>query len=142
MVDLWGSTGPNRDPKYGPDSLQQVFSSTKAVAAVCMACLVDRGFLDYDALVSKYWPEFGTNGREDLKVKDVLRYGGEKSDIRLLRVPSPFRHEAGMPYFRKTIKVGDLLPPELKKNAVGKIIEEEESPVSVKRCNIASMCSS
>ncbi|VDM80563.1 unnamed protein product [Strongylus vulgaris] len=33
------------------------FSTTKAVAAVCIALLADRGRLRYDDLVSKHWPE-------------------------------------------------------------------------------------
>ena len=56
VVDLWGSHGTNRDENYGPDSLQNIFSSGKSVASICMACLVDRGLLDYNATVLKYWP--------------------------------------------------------------------------------------
>ena len=56
VVDLWGSHGPNRDANYGPDSLQNIFSSGKSVASVCMARLVDKGLLDYNEKVSKYWP--------------------------------------------------------------------------------------
>ena len=56
VVDLWGSHGLNRDANYGPDSLQNVFSSGKSVASICMARLVDKGLLDYNETVSKYWP--------------------------------------------------------------------------------------
>ena len=56
VVDLWGSHGPNKDANYGPDSLQNIFSSGKSVASVCMARLVDKGLLDYNEKVSKYWP--------------------------------------------------------------------------------------
>ena len=56
VVDLWGSHGPNRDANYGPDSLQNIFSSGKSVASICMARLVDKGLLDYNEKVSKYWP--------------------------------------------------------------------------------------
>ena len=56
VVDLWGSHGPHRDANYGPDSLQNIFSSGKSVASVCMARLVDKGLLDYNEKVSKYWP--------------------------------------------------------------------------------------
>ena len=45
-----------RDPNYGPDSLQPVFSSGKSVAAICMACLIDRGLLNYNDRVSRHWP--------------------------------------------------------------------------------------
>jgi len=36
----------------------------QAVGALCIALLVDRGHLAYEHLVTKYWPEFGTNGKE------------------------------------------------------------------------------
>jgi CubicO group peptidase (beta-lactamase class C family) len=62
------------DPNYGPDALQTVFSSTKSLAAICIACMVDKGVLDYDEKVSKYWPEFAQNGKDQLKLCDVLRY--------------------------------------------------------------------
>ncbi len=77
VVDLWGSAAPSMspDPDYGPDTLQSVFSSTKSVTAVAIACLVDKGLLDYGEKVTKYWPEFGQNGKEDLRVCDILRYG-------------------------------------------------------------------
>ena len=35
------------------------------------------------------------------------------------------RHEGGMPWFHQTLKVADLVPENLKKNHVGKVIEEE-----------------
>jgi CubicO group peptidase (beta-lactamase class C family) len=36
--------------------------------------LVDRGLLDVDENVSKYWPEFGVNGKEDIKVRHFLSH--------------------------------------------------------------------
>jgi len=107
VVDLWGSHGPKGDPNYGPDSLQIIFSSGKSVASICMACLVDKGLLKYDDRVSKHWPEFAQNGKENLKICDILR------------------HEGGMPWFHQSLKVADLVPENLKKNHVGKVIEEE-----------------
>jgi CubicO group peptidase (beta-lactamase class C family) len=73
VIDLWGSAGLSRDPKYGPDTLQIVFSSTKSVTAICIAILVERGHLDYDEKVTKHWPKFGKNGKENLKLCDILR---------------------------------------------------------------------
>ena len=75
VVDLWGSADAyyEPDPNYGADSLQTVFSSTKTLAALCIACLVDRGLIDYEDKVSKHWPEFAQNGKEHIKICDVLR---------------------------------------------------------------------
>ncbi len=75
MVDLWGAAAPSYGPVdgYGPDTLQTVFSSTKSLAALLIACQVDRGLLDYDEKVATYWPDFAKNGKEDIKLCDVLR---------------------------------------------------------------------
>jgi len=37
---------------------------------------VEKGTLSYDDKISKYWPEFIKNGKEDIQVKDVLRHEG------------------------------------------------------------------
>ena len=76
VIDLWGSAPASYqpDPDYGPDTLQTIFSSTKSLTAICTACLVDRGLIDYDEKVAKYWPEFAQKGKEDIKICDVLRY--------------------------------------------------------------------
>ena len=51
-----------------------IFSSGKTVASICMACLIDRGLLNYNDRVSRHWPEFAQNGKENLKICDILRY--------------------------------------------------------------------
>ena len=33
-----------------------------------------RGWIDYDAKVTKYWPEFGQNGKENVTVRQLLSY--------------------------------------------------------------------
>jgi CubicO group peptidase (beta-lactamase class C family) len=79
VVDLWGSSelpGMSTAPPsgYGGDTLQIVFSSTKAVAAVCMAVAVDRGYCSYDDTVCKAWPEFAQEGKDWITIADVLRH--------------------------------------------------------------------
>jgi CubicO group peptidase (beta-lactamase class C family) len=59
LVDLWGGTvdvSGGRD--WGPDSIVQPYSVTKPFVAVCALRLVERGALDLDAPVQRYWPEF------------------------------------------------------------------------------------
>ena len=36
--------------------------------------LVDRGLLDYDEKVFTYWPEFAKNGKDNIRLCDVLRH--------------------------------------------------------------------
>ncbi len=57
-----------QDSSYGADSLHTIFSSTKSLTAIVVACQVDRGLLDYGEKVAKYWPDFAKNGKGDIKV--------------------------------------------------------------------------
>jgi CubicO group peptidase (beta-lactamase class C family) len=68
VADLYGG------PDVAPDDLQGVFSSTKGVAGVCIALLVQRGALDLDAAVSRYWPEFAGGGKGDVSVRVALSH--------------------------------------------------------------------
>jgi len=68
VVDLWGG-----DDVAG-DDLQGVYSSTKGVAATCIALLVQRGALDLDAPVSRYWPEFAAAGKDGVTVRVALSH--------------------------------------------------------------------
>ena len=55
---------------------QPVFSCGKNISSIVVATLVDKGLLQYDAKVAEYWPEFGTNGKENIKIEDILRHEG------------------------------------------------------------------
>ena len=39
-----------------------------------MAKMFDEGRLDFDEKVCTYWPEFAKNGKENIKVCDVMRH--------------------------------------------------------------------
>jgi CubicO group peptidase (beta-lactamase class C family) len=67
-VDIWGGTEIERD------SIQGVFSATKGVSGVCIAVLVERGVLDLDAPMSRYWPEFAQAGKADVTVRLALSH--------------------------------------------------------------------
>ena len=79
VVDLWGT---NTEPGYSTappsgydgDTLQIVYSSTKAAAATVFALAVDRGLFNYDDTVASIWPEFAQNGKENITIADVLRH--------------------------------------------------------------------
>ncbi|CAF3272079.1 unnamed protein product [Rotaria sp. Silwood2] len=74
-----------RTKSYDDDTLQLVFSTTKGLVAVTVALCVQRGLLDYSALVTKYWPEYGQNGKENTTVADILS------------------HRAGLPYISSPV---------------------------------------
>jgi CubicO group peptidase (beta-lactamase class C family) len=57
VVDLWGGTAkPGTD--WEEDTLVQVWSVTKTMAALTALVLADQGVIDLDAPVATYWPEF------------------------------------------------------------------------------------
>ncbi len=75
VVDLWGGIADVKTGKpYGEDALQLVFSTTKGATAMCANLLIERGELDVDAPVAKYWPEFAQNGKESIPVRMLLNH--------------------------------------------------------------------
>ena len=73
VVDVWGGQAAEGEPWNG-DTTSLMMSTTKGVATICAALLVDRGQLDVDAPVSDYWPEFAANGKERVLVHHVLTH--------------------------------------------------------------------
>lgn len=59
----WKDVKSKKEP-YTPETLQAVFSVTKGIIAAAVALCVEKGWLDYEAPVAKYWPEFGVNGKQ------------------------------------------------------------------------------
>ncbi|PFH58616.1 hypothetical protein XA68_13457 [Ophiocordyceps unilateralis] len=74
VVDLWaGYADESRSRPWERDTIVNVFSSTKTVLSLAALMLVDRGVC-VDDKVSKYWPEFGTNGKENVLVRHLLSH--------------------------------------------------------------------
>jgi CubicO group peptidase (beta-lactamase class C family) len=73
VVDLWGGFADREQQReWKEDTLQLVFSATKGMTALCVLRLVERGVLDLDAPVARYWPEFGAQGKEHIPLRWVL----------------------------------------------------------------------
>ena len=74
VVDLWtGMDIANRRP-FTADTITILMSCTKAVTAVCVHILAQRGLIDYDAPVARYWPEFAAKGKESITVRDIMTH--------------------------------------------------------------------
>ncbi|WP_102417444.1 serine hydrolase domain-containing protein [Mycobacterium sp. 4858] len=73
VVDLWGGyrNGSARVP-WRPDTMVNMFSTTKGVAALVVAVAVSRGLISYDARVAEYWPEFAQAGKAEVTVRQLL----------------------------------------------------------------------
>jgi CubicO group peptidase (beta-lactamase class C family) len=88
VVDLWGGyADAGRTVTWERDTITNVWSTTKTMIALCALILADRGDLDLDAPVAKYWPEFTAT---DVRVRHVLS------------------HTAGMPTWDNPVTVEDL----------------------------------
>jgi CubicO group peptidase (beta-lactamase class C family) len=73
VVDLWGGYFDQTYTRpFQRDSICHGFSSTKTITALCALVLADRGEIDLDAPVAKYWPEFAAEAKGDIRVKQLL----------------------------------------------------------------------
>ena len=75
VVDLWGGLA-DEDAKrpWERDTMAVSYSTTKGLTATCLHILADRGLVDYQAPVAKYWPEFAKNGKEKITVYHLLTH--------------------------------------------------------------------
>jgi CubicO group peptidase (beta-lactamase class C family) len=89
VVDLWGGNAAPGVP-WKEDTLQVIYSGTKGLMASCMLILIERGLIDLDAPVAKYWPEFAANGKEKLRIRHVVS------------------HRAGLPGIMFPLTSGDI----------------------------------
>lgn len=88
VVDLWGGRKSRGGDPWTRDTVSIVFSCTKGASAICAHLLADRGLLDLDAPVARYWPEFAQAGKEDAIVSMMLD------------------HSVGLPHVRARLKDG------------------------------------
>ena len=86
-----GQMGPEDPRPVLADTLFSSFSTTKGVAATALHILADRGLIDYDAPVARYWPEFAEAGKDDtVLVRHLLS------------------HTAGLPSWDQRLEPTDL----------------------------------
>lgn len=91
VVDLWGGHADRSGRAWDENTLAVVFSTTKGLAATCLHVLADRGLIDFDAPVARYWPEFAANGKAGITVAMALS------------------HQAGLPVWQAPLPQDALL---------------------------------
>lgn len=72
VVDLWGGVKDAAGTPWREDTMSVSFSTTKGVTATLLHILVDRGRLDYDDPVARYWPEFAREGKGHITIRQLL----------------------------------------------------------------------
>jgi CubicO group peptidase (beta-lactamase class C family) len=86
VVDLWGGyrDGIAKAP-WQQDTMVNMFSTTKGIAALAVALAVSRGLFGYDDKVVDHWPEFAQAGKADVTVRQLL---GHQAGLCVLK-PAP-----------------------------------------------------
>ena len=75
VVDLVGGIADTEAGRtWDANTLALVFSTTKGATATCANLLIQRGQLDPDASVARYWPEFAAAGKDNVLVRHVLSH--------------------------------------------------------------------
>jgi CubicO group peptidase (beta-lactamase class C family) len=75
VVDLWGgSLDAAGSRPWTRDAVVNVWSTTKAVSALCFAMLVDRGLASYADPVARWWPEFAAGGKGEITIAQLLSH--------------------------------------------------------------------
>jgi CubicO group peptidase (beta-lactamase class C family) len=75
VVDLWGGLADrDRGSAWDERTMALIFSATKAATAICVHLLAERGALELDAPVARYWPELGQAGKEVITLHHVLSH--------------------------------------------------------------------
>ena len=92
VVDLWGGFADAALTRpWQRDTIVVVYSCTKGMVALAAHMLADRGLLDLEAPVVRYWPEFGEAGKAQIPVKWLLT------------------HQAGLPLIEESLHPGASL---------------------------------
>jgi CubicO group peptidase (beta-lactamase class C family) len=75
IVNSWsGKMGPSDSRQVQNDSLFCCFSTTKGVTSTALHILADKKILEYDDLVTKYWPEFGKHGKDKITIAQAFSH--------------------------------------------------------------------
>ena len=75
VLDLWGGWADEAKTRaWEKDTIINVYSTTKTMTALTALMVADRGELDFDAPVARYWPEFAANGKADIKVSHLMSH--------------------------------------------------------------------
>lgn len=86
VVDLWGGyIDERRVTPWQRETIVNLQSASKGLAAVCVHMLIDRGLLDLNRPVAQDWPEFASGGKGKLPLRYILD------------------HRAGLPYTTKLL---------------------------------------
>lgn len=94
IVDLRGGYADRRKEKaWDEKTIVPIYSTTKPIAALTLAHVIDALPAGYETLVADVWPEFGANGKDQVTIAQMVS------------------HQAGLPGFVDPVDPGLWLDP-------------------------------
>jgi CubicO group peptidase (beta-lactamase class C family) len=101
VVNLWGgSRDRNAEHPWQENTLVNIFSTTKAVTALCVQRAIDQGLLDLSREVRYYWPEFNRPDKRDTLVSWLLSH---RAGLPAITTPLPDHALFDWPWMTKTL---------------------------------------
>ncbi|MEC7673696.1 MAG: serine hydrolase domain-containing protein, partial [Actinomycetota bacterium] len=89
VCDVWGgSASVDGSRPWESDTIVNLWSTTKTVAALVVLLLHDRGVLSVDDPIAVHWPEFAAAGKDDVSVRHALTHLAGLHEFR-----PPLEHE-------------------------------------------------
>jgi CubicO group peptidase (beta-lactamase class C family) len=75
VVAIWGGMADRQQGRpWTERTVTPLASTSKALASVAVLTLVERGLVDLDQPVARYWPAFGQAGKSEIAVHLVLSH--------------------------------------------------------------------
>ncbi|MEE3325882.1 MAG: serine hydrolase domain-containing protein [Myxococcota bacterium] len=74
VVDLWAGDADSNGKPWQEDTIVNVYSTTKTMAAICVLMLADRQEINLSNPVARYWPEFAQSGKNGVTVGHVMSH--------------------------------------------------------------------
>ncbi len=103
VVDIWGGWSDLAGSRaWARDTLVNVFSVGKALTAICLLQLCERGRMGLDRPLASLWPEFAAHGKDAITLRQVLC------------------HRAGLPALRRELPDGAMLDWSVMTNALAR----------------------
>ena len=72
VLDLYAKS--QKSSKYSPESNQLLFGSGMVIESILVGMLVDQGLIKLTDKITKYWPQFANNGKEETRICDILSH--------------------------------------------------------------------
>lgn len=75
IVNVWaGIADPRSGRAWTEDTMNVIFSCSKGLTALVLWRLSEQGLLDLEQPLARYWPEFGTHGKDSVSVAGVFAH--------------------------------------------------------------------